>query len=419
MAKGPHEAKLAEYVSEARLHSVREAQAVWTKGAQVLDDLAAALDKAKPHLMHRFGPETGPAAVAAFDKVRQNVLDQTKEMHHASKALSDAGDALDHGQKVHDSLAGSELGPAPQDPVRTATESDAHYAKRQQATSQDQHAYSGAYHDRETKAQKAMQVMDTHYESATQVMESIHGRPRATTGGGGGTGGTGTGGGSLPPRSGTVPSGGGHHHSGTPGPTVVIGDPGYVDEGPHHTVHPPYYPPYDPNGGGDGGNPPITDYPGGGYQHPGVPQGPGGYVPGGAPTPVGGVPTDAGTLSGTTSAGPSTLAGGLLGGSVLGGASLTGSTGLSGVAVRGGLTSSSGTLGATSRTAARGTLGAAEGEEGAAGSGRGSSRGAGAGGSGAGGRGGKKDKRGRKKGEFFEDDEDWLDDDEAAPPVLG
>jgi hypothetical protein len=411
MPKGPHEARLDTYVAGGSVSNIRHAAQVWDKGQKVLEDLATALDSAKPHLMNRFGPQTGPAAVAAFAKVAHNVRSQAAEMQKAVSALKSAGDALEDAQTMHQHLGNAPASP-PADPSQKAGETAEAFHLRQRDTNAAQSHYASVLADRESKSQQATQDVDTKYEHAISVMENIHGQPRTTTGGGGAGGGGAVPGGALPPGPGRT-NGGGHR------PTVLTG--GHVTDGTH-------------TGGTDtgGGTTTAGGTDTGGtdapptYGDPGASQGPG--HPGGTPypgdpgetTPPGGLPS--GTTGPTGPSATSTAVGGVLSGGILGGTSSLSSamrsTVSSGMLSRSALSAEEQALLASRATGTSGATGAATAGRGGAVGMTGSGRG-GAGGAGAGGRGDRGRKKKKANGvDFFEDNDDWVDDDEAAPGVL-
>ena len=413
MPKGPHEARLDTYVAGGNVANIRHSALVWDRGHAVLSQLAIALDTAKPKLMDRFGPQTGPAAVAAFEKVAASVRAQAAEMERASSALTTAGDALEDAQTTHQKLGNAPASP-PSDPTQKAGETAEAFHQRQRDANAAQSTYATESAERERQSQVATHDVDTSYHHAIQVMESIHGRPRTTsTDGGGSDGGSITGGG-LPPRSGTT-GGRTPHHSGTfsgapSGPGAA--DPGGTDGGTFGGPH----------GGGhtDGGGGPLYQPPT--YGDPGVPQGPG-YSdplgPGAPAVPGGGVPPGSEHVpighTATSAAVGGMLSGGIIGGtSSLSGAMRTSATSALTAqeeAAALGASRASGTGASESTTAAR----AGAGRGGAVGM-TGRSGGASAG---AGGRGGRGRKKKRPDGsDFYEDGDDWLDDDEASPPVL-
>ncbi len=416
MPKGPHELRLDTYVTGGSVDTIRHSARVWTQGQRVLERLATALETAKPQLMQKFGPQTGPAAAAAFEKVAGNVRDQAKEMQRASGALTTAADALQDAQTTHHHLGNAPASPPPDASQKSGESAEAFHLRQRDVTSAQNH-YATVSAQREQESQRATRGVDTKYDHAIQVMQSIHGQPARTGHGTGGSGGSGVPAGSVPPPSSTsaggphdsswlTPTGGQHH----PGQPTDGGTDGGTDNGTD-------------NGTDTGGvNSPPT------YDDPGVPQGPGsadpGYAGPGSPTVPGGTaPT---SPSGHVSLGPtatSTVAGGVISTGIVGG-----TTGFTNAMRTGAMTtmtaeqqaalSASRTTGTT--TTATGAVAGRGGAVGMTGSSRagagGGTRGAGVG---AGSRGDRGKKRRRPAGtDFFDDGEDWLDDDETSPGVL-
>ena len=425
MPKGPHELRLDTYVVGGSVATIRHSAAVWDHGQQVLERLATALDTAKPQLMHKFGPQTGPAAVAAFEKVSKNVREQAAEMKRASAALTTAGDALQDAESTHQRLGNAPASP-PADATQKAGESAEAFHQRQRDVSASQHHYAVMSAQREQESQQATHTVDAKYTHAIKVMESIHGRPARADNGGGGTGSGGVPGGSVPPP--TSPGGvtpGSSWHSVTGGGDVPGGT-SHVGGGPHGGT--------DTGGGNVDTRPPA-------YGDPGVPQGPGypgpGHpVPGGTSQPVGDVPFRPG---GQVPTAPSVTSPAI--GSLISAGIVTGTSGFTNVMRTSAISSvtaeeqaalsasrATGTTGMTGMTGATRAAGATTGRGGAAtgrsgavgtsGSSRAGSRSGGAG-TGAGGRGDRGRKKRRPTGtDFFDDNEDWLDDDEASSGVL-
>ena len=430
MPKGPNEARLDSYLVGEKAHDIQAASDLWRKGSKVLDDLAQALTAAKPHVEERFGTgsQTGRAAGHAFATVATYVAAQSTEMQDASTALDSAHAALLHARSVQTKNNGDPLGQRPADATHLSTDHGDAFHNRQLQVGKQQKAYDAQYSDHEQASQEALTRIHTDYTSAIKVMEKIHGNPPTPQGSGGGTAGGSTSGGTGPGSTSVPVAPGGHmttyqpsHHQQTT----------YVHSGPQPTTghlpghppqsHPTHYPDPGQTGPGGPGGPGGQGWPTG--DHPGVPQGPGSYPDGQYPG-TGGLPgtnTSSGITPGTTSGPSSTMVGGLMSGTMIGGASgLSGAfrssamtsapteeellaSRTSGVARAGGMVEEGGVLGS------RG--GSATGGAGSRTSGRGS-------GGGVDGRGGKRKKRAKGSVDFFEDNEGWLEDDEASPGVL-
>jgi hypothetical protein len=410
MPKGPQELRLDSYVTGGSVDTIRHSAHVWTQGQRVLERLATALETVKPQLMDKFGPQTGPAAAAAFEKVAKNVRDQAAEMQRAGGALTTAADALEDAQAAHHRLGNAPAAP-PADATQKSGESSEAFHLRQRDVTASQHHYAAESAARERESQRAIHTVDTKYDRAIKIMESIHGQPARDDEGGGGSGSGSVPGGTLPPRSGTAAGPVSLWH-----PTTGNGDePGNTGGG-----NPDGHDGHDPSGddtspGGHALDPPT-------YDAPGIPQGPGYSDPSVPTTSGGGVPFGPGSHVHLGPSATSTAVGTLISGGIV-----SGTPGLSN-ALR---TSTMATLtaeeqaalAASRTTGTSGLTGAVAGRGGAVGvtgssraGARGTARG---GGVGAGGRG----DRGRKKRrpdctDFFENADEWLDDDEASPGVL-
>jgi hypothetical protein len=415
MPKGPHELRLDSYVTGGNVDTIRHSARVWTQGQRVLERLATALETAKPQLMHKFGPQTGPAAAAAFEKVAGNVRDQAKEMQRASAALTTAADALHDAQTTHHQLGNAPASPPPDASQKSGESAEAFHLRQRDVTAAQNH-YATESAQREQQSQRATHGVDTKYDHAIKVMESIHGRPARSGHGTSGTGGAGVPGGSVPPPSSTG--------AGGPRDSSWITPTGGQHTGPH-TGQPTggHHPGQVTDGGTGNGNvdsPPT-------YDDPGVPQGPGyadpGYADPGTSTVPGGVPTSPGGQVPLGPSATSTVAGGVISTGIVGG-----TTGLTNAMRTTAMTAMTAeeqaALSASRTTASTGaTTGAAVagrgGAVGMAGSSRAGGRGTGrAAGAGAGGRGDRGKKRKRPAGTDFFDEGDWLDDDETSPGVL-
>ena len=432
---GPQEARLRAALEGASSGRVDVAQQEWSNGSVLLAQVARALEGAAPNIQHQFGDQTGPAAAAAFLKVASKVDARATQMSDVSEALRQANAAMRSSENVRDGFGGPLSEPSKPTPTPGPSTPEDVQAKKQYDS--DKASYDAAYAERERKAQAAADHMDTVFTSSTATMKKVHGEPdppapdrktpTTTDPGGGGTSPGGTPGSTTSPHrqpqgGGQViqsPTGGGHH------PTSTTGT----------------------NGGG-------TPHPGGSGLPPGSSQGAtptlpsaGGGLPG-VSTGASTAPESPGGLGGAT-------AGGVAG--AIGGGAIGGMTGIGG-AVRGpmavptgtasGTTSSNGrSIGSSSRSGGvRGALGRGglveEGEaggrsstSGARGAG-GGTRGAGGGTRGAGGKAGSRGKAGarggatgsqggrnkkdpRKKGiDFLEEEQDWVDDEGAAPGVI-
>lgn len=438
MTKGPQELRLDQALAGAAEPLVQTAIDEWYDGAALLGAVERALLNAKPLIADQFGPDTSDAAATAFQKMADKVAERREQMNRAGQALSVAKGALVSAQAVRASLGGA---PSPPGEFRADPDADeVDQLRAHRAHAAQVQAYNAAVAEREQQAREAADHMDRVYRGSTETMREVHGEPDAARGGGSaGGGGAGAGGGTAATGGGAVTAGGGTTR-GDGGHHVVIGSsPGPAQvSGPGGSGHVPGHLPSQVTGAG-------------------VPQGPGETAPaaaGGPTTPIG-----ASAAGGPTGATVGGLAGALGGGLVGGMAGITGAVRGGGVsaAAAGNNAAQARPIGSSSRTATSGALGrstpvpgapttrAAGAAPGSGGASRSAGGGAGGGGARAAG-GGAPGSRGRSGGratgaragavvarggprkrtedkpgeqEFFEDAQDWIDDEDGAPGVLG
>ncbi|MCB0906830.1 MAG: hypothetical protein KDB63_06905 [Nocardioidaceae bacterium] len=425
---GPRERALRDAVGGGSADVVTAAAEEWRSGAQLLANVAMALDLAAEKAPETFGPasQTAADAAAAFGRVKTLVMERSDQMTSGSQALLDAVAAYREAQTTLTSLGAEPTAPVYHDPGPAADDAD---VIRASVTYNNRvSAYHADLAARESQSAAALTAMDTSYDGSIATLQSIHGEPDPATGspaggtssasgtraGSGGAGaatssGTGTGAG-----SGTGSTGG----TGADGTGTGTGGTG--------------------TGSGSGsGGPGGSGGSGGGAPQGGTPGGDGG-APGSGGGPIGGPP--GGGFPGGGSGGSGGSGGGTVGGvaGTVGGGVIGGLAGLGG-AVRGPLPmvpvtgAASGSLGSTTRPASAGTLGrpttapgtvvgggkGASGGRSSTGGGRGARGVTGAmAGGGAGGRGDRRRRDAATAVDHLDGPQDWLDDDDPAPGLL-
>lgn len=433
MAVGPNEQRLRDYLQPARKEQVLLARQFWTEGATTLATVADAVQRARPLARENLGNHTADAADAAFVSMYDKVLAREKQMQRGATALGRAVGAIRRATAVRDRFddEGPINEPNPpdwdEDEIRQIQQLKSHNARMS--------SYHGQADAREEAAAAAIRDMDETHQGSAATMREIQGERPETAGSssGSGAGGGGRAGG-APPSAGS-----GAGSGGTP-LTPTYGSP-------HDPPRDPPTPPTDPPGNPPG-NPPMVPSgvpagpPTGGET--GTPQGPGVTA---NPTPAApaavassGAVGSTGNLGGIAGAVGGGVAGGAIGmgGAIRGGGAgaaapagasrAIGSSGRSGAAGplgRSAAASPGARTGATGRgTGAPARGGSARGAGGGTGS-RGAGKGVGRGGAGRGGTGGAGGRGGRKspdekrsKSEANLDDQDWLDDEDAAPGVI-
>ena len=422
---GPQEQRLARSVAGMSVASLRSGAGEWNAGAQLLDAVVQALAQCGPDIQKNFGGQTATAAQESFAKVTERVGFRSGQMTAAGKALDDAADALYYAGTVKDGMGSYPTRPS--EPTSSPGADEMAVLHQQVAYNRQLTTYNTQTAERETTARQTADQLDATLLRSTETMKQVHGEPDAPpprkSGSDGGAGG------------GTTTTSGGHVRA-PQGPSVdqgTVKTPTLVTDQ-HHTHQPT-------DGDQTGGHvyPPAGPNPG-----PGSAQGPGGptvSVPGGPTTPGAGTPgltggVTAPTLGGVAGALGGGALGGLagVGGAVRGPGVATGGFSAGGPRTIGGVTrpgAASGTLGrgaagvGSSGGASRGGARAGTGARGAGGgSGRAGSRAGSrgkAGGRGAsvgGARAGRSKDEERQDDEFLLEEQDWLDDEGAAPGVL-
>jgi hypothetical protein len=429
---GPQQERLRSMLQGANKQMIQAAYQEWRAGSELLLAVSTTLHGAAPRIQDQFG-RTGPAAARAFGKVAGKVAERSSQMSAAGDALVAALDVIAEAERLRDRFDAAPLAeptrPAPSPGPSTPED----VAAKKQYDSRKA-GYDAAHADREAQAAAAADRMDLVFADSTETMKRIHGEPDPTpqhhqADGPGATGSTGSSSTGTGSSTGYHPSSGGHQthltttatHTGQP-PTTS------TPHAPSSGTSPL------PPGTAQGGNEPFQA--GAGST---------------SSVPVGGVRTGGAASTGLTVP----TAGGLAG--ALGGGALGGMTGISG-AVRGSTAVPTGSAsggrvagatggraigsaartGATSGTLGRSTTGGTGGTGGTArGAATGTQRGAGTrsdasrrtgsrgapGGRGTGGatgaRGGRSKKDPRKKGtDFVVEEQDWVEDEGAAPGVI-
>jgi len=465
MGKGPQESRLEQAVTGMGIAEVIVAEKEWHDGANRLRRVAESLREAGPQMQADFGGETGVKAQEAFDKVAGKADQRAEEMSTASAALGETRAAMSRAQEVHRSLGSAPSAPQAPSPAPGGM-SDVEDLKRQQAYGRQVDSYNTAMADREAKSKAAADDLDAAFDRSAGAMKKVHGEPdRPAAGGGGGGGGAGGGATGGAGGGGTLPGTVGGPSSGTTtspedDATLVVTDDPSEPTGPtEQTTTPDQFIPV--AAGAQGGGPVAGTF---------LP--PGDVAGGVSSTGAGGAGTAgglAGAVGGGLMGGAAGIGGAVRGGAggftaVPAGAAAAGGRSIGSSARTAGTTSgalgrTSGAAGATGRTAVAGAAGApagrsgtsgargvagaaggaargaggrgaagaggrgaaagAAGQAGSRGSGTRGARGAGVGAAGAaGGQGRAKDKRSSENDEFFEGEQDWIDDEGIAPGVI-
>ena len=397
MASGTYEERLRVSLDPARRWQVLVAQEQWRTGADKLRAVADAVAEARPLAHANLGNHTADAADGAFVAMHDKVLAREQQMRDGSVALQAAIEAIGRAEAVRNGFDAE--GPLTEPPPPDWDEDEIRQIQQVKAHHAQMSAYHGQVAAREEAARAAIQDLDSTNRSSAVTMRRIQGdRPDVLAGGTGtppssGRGGSGSGGGVRPTSPSDPPR----------LPPVDVGDPSEpADPSPSGGT-------VTPQGSGDGSTSPV------------------GASDSAVSAASTGADDAAGSQGGIAGAVGAGLAGGAMG---MGGAIRGGGAGVNASRATG----AGRAIGSSPRTGSSAALGRAPGAasapdrgpatRGAAGRGqtgsRAGGRGAGRGAAGvAGGRGGqKKHDDTSSRGEAIVDDQDWVDDEDAAPGVI-
>ncbi len=440
---GPARQRLDQGLQSTNREAVHSAELAWRRSSRDMVNVVQGLKRAAES-GGTFGGKTGPALWDAMDTAATNLLDHAEEMGHGADALERSATVITAAHQDRTAID-TDLPVRHANPYRSKPGDEdldqAQFDLKKQKHDQQQ---GGLVADRETqreiRAQEVADAMEQDYEHPIAVMKKIYGyeetkkkrknentrTPYAPGGRSGGPSGTGGPSGPGGPGGRSSSDAVGPWRGGDTIDVVSTDDDPQVDGGQDSTT--------DSTTGG----PPWGDG-AGGDQLPGNP------LPDSLPTPD---PTgSAGAPAPHGSSGFPPVLGGAaatvgVGGLAAGLARRGGATGLTGLTSRlstgsvAPIGSSSRIAGAIGSARTGATTGTSTGRAGAGGMGtgaRGGPRGMGAGtrgsaggrgggrgaGTGAGGRrGGKKDHQNGADRDLFDDGEDWLDDEGAAPGTL-
>ncbi|HWM75645.1 MAG TPA: hypothetical protein VNQ53_17990 [Nocardioides sp.] len=445
MAQGPNEARFRTSLNGASPESVQDGAKEWLRCAELLDvvsrSLVAAADKDKD-----IGGRTGPAMGAAFRRTSKSVDERAGLLREGKAALESAAQVIEKAAKARDAMdkahpAGTNPGSWNR-PVGPLTEEDLDAQRKHQAKVNEYQENAAA---RERISQQWTQNIDNVFADSTEVMKKIHGEPDPEPPKKTGEGKPG----SINPTKG-IPQGPGESDPRDPDHDDPR-DPDHDDpRDPDHDDprDPDHDDPGDPDDHNDPGDP---GDPGDPENLPPIGSDPGGNSGGVGTGTLGGLAAGAGggalALGGLRNGGLALPGGAVNSNGVrpIGSSGRIGTSGPLGRGAGGGAIAPGSPVGRGGAGAGRGAAGVGRGAAGTgspvgrggrggpggrgaagrggrgagAGRGVGAGRGAGAGGIGTGrGKGKKDDEKKQAARDLFDDGQDWIDDEGAAPDVL-
>ncbi len=155
---GPHEERLRTYLDPARKWQVFVAKEKWREGAKALQEVADAVQEARPLARENLGNHTADAADKAFVAMHDKVLARQQQMQDGETALAEALEGISRAEAVRNGFDadGPLTEPSPpdwdEDEVRQIQQMKSHNAQMS--------AYNSQLAAREEAAAAAIQDMD-------------------------------------------------------------------------------------------------------------------------------------------------------------------------------------------------------------------------------------------------------------------
>jgi len=177
MAQGPNETRFRTSLHGASFESVDDASLEWRRCAELLNVVAHSLDGAAK-ADQKIGGQTGPAMGAAFRRTSKSMGERAGLLREGSGALQSAARVIEKAQKARDAM--DKAHPATSDPgswkrpVGPLTKEDLEAQTKHQQRVKD---YQEAYAARERISQQWAQNIDDVFADSTEVMKKIHGEP--------------------------------------------------------------------------------------------------------------------------------------------------------------------------------------------------------------------------------------------------
>ena len=177
MAQGPNEARFRTSLEGASAESVQAGAAEWLRCAELLDVVSRSL-KSAADKDQRIGGRTGPAMGAAFRRTSESVDERAGLLREGRAALESAAQVIEKAAKAREAMdnqhpAGTNPGSWNR-PVGPLTEEDLDAQRKHQAKVNEYQENAAA---RERISQQWTENIDNVYADSTEVMKKIHGEP--------------------------------------------------------------------------------------------------------------------------------------------------------------------------------------------------------------------------------------------------
>jgi hypothetical protein len=177
MMAGPYERQLRAAVATMRDKDVLSSDTAWTESAQNLALAAHRLRDAARAMREGFGEysEIGREGQAAFNKAAKRARRRSRQMKRAAAAIAQANEAMAGAQRSLDDMEREPRRPG------AFTPNPAHSA-HQQLKAEARHGqrvrdYNTRMAEREERSRAALQDLDLTYADSSATMQRIHGEP--------------------------------------------------------------------------------------------------------------------------------------------------------------------------------------------------------------------------------------------------
>ncbi|HET9421258.1 MAG TPA: hypothetical protein VFO49_08985 [Nocardioides sp.] len=177
MAQGPNEARFRTSLNGASAESVQDGAKEWLRCAELLDVVSRSLEAAADK-DQRIGGRTGPAMGAAFRRTSRSVNERAGLLREGKAALESAAQVIEKAVKAQQAMdndhpAGTNPGTWNR-PVGPLTEEDLDAQRKHQAKVNEYQENAAA---RERISQQWTENIDNVFADSTEVMKKIHGEP--------------------------------------------------------------------------------------------------------------------------------------------------------------------------------------------------------------------------------------------------
>ncbi len=172
---GANEQTLRGHLASSRVWQVLQAESQWRQGAQALEDVAKAIEQARPLARENLGQHTADQADKAFVAMHEKVKQRQEQLKKGAEALAQAKQAINRAQAV---MSGFEREGALQEPSPPDwADDEIKQIQQLKVHNSRMTAYNNAVEAREEAARAAIQDVDDTNRASTATMREIQGKP--------------------------------------------------------------------------------------------------------------------------------------------------------------------------------------------------------------------------------------------------